>query len=1152
MPGLFNGEDLGHISARWNSIFEGVLLLKQKPDSFFKRSNSFCEHWCRLKGNLLVILRNDGVHSTDLIGIVLLERCSAKLITDTDVQHAFQIDFECGDFSLLFAARSAEEAKMWCNHIRMAGLSELSARRSQLREELRQLTGKDPLDPLNPVLASPGSACPDEFSEAGLELQLSLLDESASFSRISGLGFKITVSVKQSGDDGPWNVVGETEIRTKDCPTFLKAVKLSSEKVCKASIIKFNLLESKDLRSSVHRVVASAQTTAEALCNASALNLPLLVESKSLNKTSVPEYLLVVQVLNQCSNALDFDHLDIHSQQLRNVCENILTRNYVFPHTLGENMRVVEFMGESRFCFQFPIEYLKLLITQEHLLYDSLLRVGMPVPELSARSLLFVAIGKVHIIAISEVFISLCEKNFLPIVRKSNDKTINTSVGDELEWDFLIYLPKMGLSNPTLECLRKERLLGMKNTIEFYELCLRSTVDHTGPSFKRSTERECVELDFVPTNLHANRIGLLDLESRLISFHDIISVGAFTCSSGKYKTKGLFQTLTGDEAHNACLTELLNTSPIVASALQSEKHDVGRAFYQLTTGAVVVVRMSGDLTELNSRLRPSGQAGVLAQRLEKGMSALVEICKSTSTDAYYLHELQANYEPLLKRIVELATQDTQKNATANESEATSTDRELALREISTASGNLQKVLLRTWERVEECLWCEVLSNIAAMASTETASAGMNLRTVSSVWDCIHCRHHTVLCQALTASLTGLALAVTNWTPVEWKQMIRCGVPLHFEGLLSCYGEEVSVLENWVWAIQSLAFCRVVVRPNPSAAEVTKEAAEDVEESRGRDGGGQGLTQVQILRHNEILLTIPHSAWSRTPPECQARGRIALSLYPFHFNVGINEQQSFVERLERVNLQSIINTNGLTSLRMYFDKYTRKFGAPKKTPTQQDVCDVLSSLQYALERNKFKPVEVLHLATEVSSALNALRFTSCKSAKDRTGMAVSLEQTRWLVAKATHQSIHSHLPDQLVLIRFCSFCLVMQVSIPLLILDQGMYSESIYPFQVDSTSSGPIRSSALIFSSFFYPSNRDLSFYLPIRDPTFHPSTQEVEGMRKDSFSPALKCLRSTGLRLSNVEKNINTRKYSFTRFQVLSFPKDYRPPVGTYSLHVPS
>ncbi|VDM33228.1 unnamed protein product [Hydatigera taeniaeformis] len=777
---------------------------------------SFSEHWCRLKGNLLVILRNEGVHSTDLVGVVFLERCSAKPVTDADVQHAFQIDFECGDTPLLFAARSAEEANMWCNHIRMAGLFDLSARRLQLREELRQLTGKDPLDPLNPLLSLPESTCSDEFSEAGLELQLSLLDENASFSRISGLSFKIVTFLDQSGDNDSWKLVGETEIRTKDCPNFLKTVKLRFENASKTSMVKFDVMEFKDLRASVHRVVASAQTTLDALCNASTLNLPLVAESKSSTRTSATDCVLVVQVLNRRSNALDFDHLDVHSQQLRNVCEDILTRNYVFPHTLGENMRVVEFMGESRFCFQFPIEYLKSLITQEHLLYDSLLRVGM--------------------------------------------------------------------SNPTLECLRKERLLGMKNIIEFYELCLRSTVDHTGPSFKRSTERKCAELDFVPTNLHANRIGLLDSESRLI-------------------------------------------------------------------------------------------------------------------------------------------------------------------------------LLHTWERAEESLWCDILSNAAATAGTETASTGLNLRIASSVWDSVHCRHHAVLCQALTASLTGLALAVTNWTPVEWKQMVRCGVPLHFEGLLSCSGEEICMLENWAWAIQSLGFCHIVIRPYSSPMEVTKRETTAEKEPKERNGGGQCLTQVRILRHNEILLTIPRSAWNRVPPECQARGRIVLSLHPFHFNVGINEQQSIAERLERVSLQSLINANGLTSLRMYFDKYTRKFGAPRKTPTQQDVCDVLSSLQYELEANKSKPVEVLRLATEVSSALNALRFTSCKSAKDRTGMAISLEQTRWLM---------------------------------------------------------------------------------------------EVEGMHKDSFSPALKCLRSTGLRLSNVEKNINVRKYSFTRFQVLAFPKAYRPPVGTYSLHVPS
>lgn len=60
-------------------------------------------------------------------------------------------DFKCGDAPILMAARSAEEARIWCSHISTAGLSELSARQNQLREELRQITGRDPLDPFNPT-----------------------------------------------------------------------------------------------------------------------------------------------------------------------------------------------------------------------------------------------------------------------------------------------------------------------------------------------------------------------------------------------------------------------------------------------------------------------------------------------------------------------------------------------------------------------------------------------------------------------------------------------------------------------------------------------------------------------------------------------------------------------------------------------------------------------------------------------------------------------------------------------------------------------------------------------------------------------------------------------------------------------------------------
>jgi inositol polyphosphate-4-phosphatase len=47
--------------------------------------------------------------------------------------------------------------------------------------------------------------------------------------------------------------------------------------------------------------------------------------------------------------------------------------------------------------------------------------------------------------------------------------------------------------------------------------------------------------------------------------------------------------------------------------------------------------------------------------------------------------------------------------------------------------------------------------------------------------------------------------------------------------------------------------------------------------------------------------------------------------------------------------------------------------------------MLDKMEELLRINTSKNIKVLHVAQDITRALNGLRVTSCKSAKDRTGM-----------------------------------------------------------------------------------------------------------------------------------------------------------------------
>ncbi|CAG5134315.1 unnamed protein product [Candidula unifasciata] len=234
------------------------------------------------------------------------------------------------------------------------------------------------------------------------------------------------------------------------------------------------------------------------------------------------------------------------------------------------------------------------------------------------------------------------------------------------------------------------------------------------------------------------------------------------------------------------------------------------------------------------------------------------------------------------------------------------------------------------------------------------------------------------------------------SPQFTDQLCSVGILFQLEGLLSCYGSELCMLEDTIISVEDLNYVSFRLVP-ANEKDFTPKASLG---SFVREGA-----YPDISRHNIIIdMPIEKDVFSRLPRDLQQGKQIKVTAMAF--NIGINEQATLAEKFGSTALQERLNMESFAKLYEYYIQYSKYYDDPlDKSLGLGSLHHMVKMLQNNVMTKKSKNVEVLHVASAVTRALRGLRATFCKSGKDRTAMAVTLEMVHIL---QRHHNLASHV------------------------------------------------------------------------------------------------------------------------------------------------
>uniref|UniRef100_A0A674JCM5 Inositol polyphosphate-4-phosphatase type II B n=1 Tax=Terrapene triunguis TaxID=2587831 RepID=A0A674JCM5_9SAUR len=575
-------------------------------------------------------------------------------------------------------------------------------------------------------------------------------------------------------------------------------------------------------------------------------------------------------------------------------------------------------------------------------------------------------------------------------------------------------LKELGELAPHWDNMRKNVIAHCEQMLNMYQDTLADLGKHTGSSFKSSCSKGEKTLEFVPINLHLQRMHVHSPRLK-DALYDVITVGAPAAHYQGFKNGGLRKLLSKFEAERRntgyqciyyspentakakeVLSNINHLQPLISShadqllnsaslhstdslknslKMLSEKTELFvHAFKdQLVRSALLALYTARPGCVLKKPTIPRNSVEGCGDQQGQDHPAQIKRQNSIPHHSEYDEEewdrVWTNVGKSLNCIIAMVDRLLEKDNSSSGIKESENDPSSADRMVSHTSGDWYEQLYPLIITLKDCMGEVVTRAKQSMTFVllQELACGLPQRLMLTL------RRDIVFSQALAGLVCGFIIKLhTSLRDQGFLQQLHTvGLIVQYEGLLSTYSEEIGMLEDMAVGIsdlQKVTFKIIEAKSNDFLPVIT-----------GR------------REHYVIEVKLPAKMFELLPQEIKEGKQ--LHVYPVLFNVGINEQQTLAERFGDTTLQESVNQENFELLKEYYKLFTEKM-PPDCLPhfqEQNDLKGLLENLHQNIQAKKRKNVEIMWVAATICRKLNGIRFTCCKSAKDRTSMSVTLEQ-----------------------------------------------------------------------------------------------------------------------------------------------------------------